>query len=79
MRKVSTKLFLRLLSNEHKETRMWVYTKLMDRLTADMNFMTKTIIGNESRVFVYNPEINSKISNGKRSNLFAQRRHFSQM
>jgi len=56
MRHVSAKFVLRQLTTEQMECRTMVAGNLFEKSTQDPTFLTKTVMGDESRVFAYNPE-----------------------
>ena len=57
MRRVSAKFVVRRLTDEQHENRVLVCTELMDDLDEDPDFMAKTMTGDESCVYVYDPEM----------------------
>lgn len=56
MRKVCAKLVPKILSPEQKERRLTDCQDMLDRLVADPNFLDKTVTGDESWVYEYDPE-----------------------
>ena len=55
MRKICAKMVQRLLTDEQKERRVEVCQDILTRLETDPNFLGRTITGDESWIFEYNP------------------------
>ena len=55
MRKICAKMVPRLLTDEQKKRRVEVCQDIMARLEADPNLLGRTIIGDESWIFEYDP------------------------
>ena len=55
MRKICAKMVSRLLTDEQKDRRVEVCQDILTRLETDPNLLGRTITGDESRIFEYDP------------------------
>jgi hypothetical protein len=65
MQCIAAKFVTRLLSNDQKEHRVSVCSELKEQTENDPNFISSIIIGDESRVYRYNPETKQQSSRRK--------------